>query len=102
MYFNLPCVNFIRCPKAFRRMLTSDDRPTRTEIMRMNSSHHGKKIFSGSPVAPMIIVFTSSCVTQKARITFEIIFLLKFGVICLSFSQNRTFYELLHIFIDHT
>ena len=23
MYFNLPCVNFIRCPRAFRRMLTS-------------------------------------------------------------------------------
>ena len=26
MYFNLPCVNFIRCPRAFRRMLTSADR----------------------------------------------------------------------------
>ena len=25
MYFNLPCVNFIRCPRAFRRMLTSAD-----------------------------------------------------------------------------
>ena len=26
MYFNLPCVNFLRCPRAFRRMLTSADR----------------------------------------------------------------------------
>ena len=25
MHFNLPCVNFIRCPRAFRRMLTSAD-----------------------------------------------------------------------------
>ena len=25
MYFNLPCVNFIRCPRAFPRMLTSAD-----------------------------------------------------------------------------
>ena len=25
MYFNLPCVNFIRCLRAFRRVLTSAD-----------------------------------------------------------------------------
>ena len=25
MYFNLPCANFIRCPRAIRRMLTSAD-----------------------------------------------------------------------------
>ena len=27
VYFNLPCVNSIRCPRAFRRMLTSADPP---------------------------------------------------------------------------
>ena len=26
VYFDLPCVNFIRCPRVFRRMLTSADR----------------------------------------------------------------------------
>ena len=25
MYFNLACVNFIRCPRAFRQMLKSAD-----------------------------------------------------------------------------
>ena len=33
-------------------------------------------------VVHMLIVFTSSCVTQEARITFEAVFPLKFVVIC--------------------
>ena len=36
MYFNLPCVNFIRCPRAFQQMITSADHLLKRNILDNN------------------------------------------------------------------
>ena len=48
MYFNLPCVNLIRCPRAFPRMLTSADLTGRLENveMRRTDAQYAKSLIS--------------------------------------------------------